>query len=341
MSIGFKDYYATLGVPKNASQDEIKKAFRDLARKYHPDLAAAGRKAAHEERFKEVNEAYEVLKDPEKRKKYDQLGANWDKYEAEPFARQNAASAAGFGHGFPRARSHPGQGFEYRFRGTGFSDFFERFFGSFGSDPFDNYEQAHVGAPYGSRRSQARQGRGSDVEAELLVTLEEALNGAQRRISLKKVDPTSGIEKEHTIDVRIPAGVREGQRIRLAGQGQPSSSDGQPGDLFLKTRFAQHPFFAVKDSDLHCILPVAPWEAALGAVVDIPTLRGHARVTLKPGSQDGQKLRLPKQGLPHPHDGQGDLIAEIRIKMPKTFSQKETELWKQLRDHSNFKPRTA
>jgi len=346
MPVEFKDYYNTLGVSKDASKDEIKRAFRDLARKCHPDLAKPEDRSASEARFKEINEAYEVLKDPEKRKKYDQLGSDWDKYDDEFFKRAQTAGAGAGGSDFGgfsrRSTGEPGgyQGFEYHFGGTGFSDFFERFFGGSGVDPFSGFgpEAGDVFDRQAGGRSRAS--RGADVEAELMVTLEEAFSGATRRISLRKTNPIDGVEKTHTINVKIPAGVREGQRIRLGGQGQPSPSGGPAGDLFLRARFAQHPYFTVKDSDLHYELNLAPWEAALGALVEVPTLKGTARVTVKPGTQSGQQLRLKGHGMPRGGGRRGDLLADVSIKVPANLNQSERELWERLREGSHFNPRT-
>ncbi len=336
MAVEFKDYYATLGVSEKASQEEIKKAFRDLARKYHPDLAKSEDKAASESKFKEINEAYEVLKDPEKRKKYDQLGSDWDKYDEEFFKRADAAGP----RRYAASAGGSGEGFEYHFGGTGFSDFFEQFFGGIGVDPFGGVA-ADVPPGFGRRsRSHARPVRGADVEAEIMVTLEEGFNGATRRISLRKVDAAGGGATTQMIDVKIPPGVRDGQRIRLGGQGQPSPNDGGAGDLYLKTRFAQHPYFTVKDGDLHCTLDLAPWECALGAVVDVPTLHGKARVTVKAGTRSGQQLRLASHGLPKGDGLRGDLLANVRILIPDTISDSERELWEQLRDCSEFNPRS-
>ena len=340
MAVEFKDYYAILGVPKNATQEEIKKAFRKLARTCHPDVAKADDKEGAEARFKEINEAYEVLKNPETRTKYDQLGSNWKAYEGQAGssggARQNGAG---------RSRRSGGGSYEYHFGGTGFSDFFERFFGGMGvgGDPFTDVEFATEGAPRSSfDRGRERRVKGADVEAEILVTLEEASKGATRRISLSKVDERAGTEKMETLDVKIPAGVRDGQRIRLSGQGQPSPFGGAAGDLYLRARFAQHPYFKVKDSDLHYELALAPWEAALGATVTVPTLHGSAKVRVKPGTQDGQQLRLRGHGLPVPKggDARGDLLAEARIRVPSSYTEEEKALWTQLRDLSKFNPRT-
>lgn len=340
MPVEFKDYYKTLGVPKNAAQQDIKKAFRDLARKCHPDLAKAKDKVSSEERFKEINEAYEVLKDPEKRKKYDRLGSDWDKYEGTGYEGSTAGGGPrGFG-GFSGSSDGTKAGFEYHFAGTGFSDFFERYFGGSGVDPFEGLRSSGGRGFYKPGASSRRAIRGSDVEAEILVTLEEAFKGSTRRLSLKKIDPESGTEKAQSIDVKIPAGIQEGQRIRLGGQGQPSPDGGPPGDLFLKARFAQHPYFTVKGSDLHYTLNVAPWEIALGCVVEVPTLHGSARLTVKPGTQAEQQLRLAKHGLPQSGSKRGDLFVEIRIRMPESLSVEERELWEKLRSVSQYNPRT-
>lgn len=324
MPVEFKDYYATLGVAKTATQEEIKRAFRDLARKCHPDVAKPGTKSVSEARFKEINEAYEVLKDPEKRRKYDRLGSDWDKYDDEAFSRAQARTGTG---GFRTGAGGEG-GFEYHFGGTGFSDFFEQFFGGVGRDPFSGF---HADFGQARRRSGRQASRGQDVEADFLVTLEEASCGVNRRISFSKRDPSTGIEKAHTIDVKVPAGIREGQRIRLAGQGQPGCDGGEAGDLFLRIRFAQHPDFSVKDGDLYYTLKLAPWDAALGCTVDVPTLRGKARVTVKAGASSGRKLRLPGYGLPKPGGGHGDLLAEVLIEVPELLSVEQRRLWEELR----------
>jgi curved DNA-binding protein len=338
MPVEFKDYYKTLGVAKTATQEDIKKAFRDLARKCHPDLAKAEDKASSEERFKEINEAYEVLKDPGKRKKYDRLGSDWDKYEDDEYAGSATSGPRGYGD-FSGTADRSQAGFEYHFGGTGFSDFFERYFGGSGVDPFEGLRSNGSRGFYKSGTSSRRPMRGSDVEAEIMVTLEEAFKGSTRRLSLKKVDPVKGSEKSQSIDVKIPAGIQEGQRIRLGGQGQPSPDGGPPGDLFLKARFAQHPYFSVKGSDLHYGLNLAPWETALGCIVDIPTLHGTVRLTVKPGTQAEQQLRLAKHGLPKSGSERGDLFVEIRIRMPESLSAEERELWEKLRSVSNYNPR--
>src|SRR3989442_9142469 len=249
MPVEFKDYYATLGVPRNASEEDIKKSFRKLARQYHPDVAKD--KKTTEEKFKEINEAYEVLGDPQKRKKYDELGANWK-------------DGAGFQPppGWQDRASHSRDGaqtYEFHFGGTGFSDFFERFFGGSG----------HFGFPFGEDRSDAQPfsqprgpARGSDIEGDILVTLEEVMNGSVRTISLQRVNPASGQTELHNFKVRIPAGVQEGQIIRVPGKGEEGASGGSPGDLYLRVRLAAHPAFRVRGADLYYALALPPWEAA-------------------------------------------------------------------------------
>src|SRR3954453_3627658 len=229
MAVQFRDYYETLGVPKTASADEIRSAFRKLARKYHPDVAKDKKTA--EEKFKQINEAYEVLSDPEKRRKYDDLGENWNQPGAG-FQPPPGWGPAG-GGGFQRT---PGGGVEFEFGGTGFSDFFEAFFGGGrGQSAFGGFGQR-----------QPRTERGSDVEADIMVTLEEALNGSTRAVSLRR----TGSNKVETYNVKIPKGVHDGQRIRLAGRGEAGASGGKSGDLFLRVRLARDPDFRVEGNDL-------------------------------------------------------------------------------------------
>src|SRR6202048_1824102 len=227
MAVQFRDYYETLGVPKTATDDEIKSAFRKLARKYHPDVAKDKKTA--EEKFKQINEAYEVLSDPEKRKKYDQLGANWNQPGGfQPPPEWGAGAQPGGGH---YQWGGDGRGVEFEFGGTGFSDFFEAFFGGGrGRSAFGGF---------GGREATAE--RGADVEADILVTLEEALRGSTRTVSLRR----AGSHKVETYQVKIPRGVHEGQRIRLAGQGEAGARGGKSGDLFLRGRLARHPDFSV------------------------------------------------------------------------------------------------
>ncbi|MGD9735114.1 MAG: DnaJ C-terminal domain-containing protein [Solirubrobacterales bacterium] len=307
MAVGFRDYYEALGVPRGASDEEIRSAYRKLAREYHPDV---NKDPGADDRFKEVSEAYEVLRDPEKREKYDRLGANWKAGE-DVSGASGFGGAAGFGGGFGAG---DGQGFG---DGAGFSDFFESFFGG--------------------RRGASRGGgfegfsmRGGDQEATLEVTLEEAARGGKRKISLAD---------GRDFEVRIPPGVRDGQKIRLAGQGGEGASGGPAGDLYLRVRIKRDPRFRREGDDLVVEVPVAPWEAALGATVPVPTLDGSARVKVPAGSSSGRRLRLKGEGMPGPGGRKGDLYASVRIVVPKKLEQRERELFEELAAVSRFDPR--
>jgi curved DNA-binding protein len=310
MAVQFRDYYETLGVSKNATDDEIKSAFRKLARKYHPDVAKD--KRAAEEKFKQINEAYEVLSDPEKRKKYDQLGANWNRaggFQPPPEWGQQPS-------GEYYRWSGDGGGVEFEFGGTGFSDFFEAFFGGGrGRSAFGGF---------GGREATAE--RGADVEADILVTLEEALRGSTRTVSLRR----AGSNRVERYQVRIPKGVHEGQRIRLAGQGEAGARGGKRGDLFLRVRLAKHPDFSVEGSDLIHEVKIAPWQAALGTDLKVPTLEGNAKLKTPPGTQGGQRFRLRERGLPSISGPRGDLYVVAQIQIPKKLSEREREIWSQL-----------
>ncbi len=312
----FKDYYETLGVAKTASEAEIKKAFRKLARQHHPDVVKEKEKKAAEAKFKEINEAYEVLSDPEKRKKYDTLGADWERggaQQAPPNWQDYAQQGAG----------RPG-GVEFHFGGTGFSDFFETFFGGQrgrgGGSPFAGEFDAGEEAQYGALS------RGHDVEADIMVTLDEAINGSKRQVSLRRSDT----DKIETYNVRIPAGVHEGQRIRLAGQGERAGRGGKAGDLFLRVRFAAHPDFRVEGQDLLHDHELKPWVAVLGGEVRVPTLEGSARLKIPAGTQNGQRFRLKQRGLPQPGGGRGDLYVVIGIDIPVTVTAEQRKQWETL-----------
>jgi curved DNA-binding protein len=310
MAVQFRDYYETLGVSKTASEDEIKSAFRKLARKYHPDVAKD--KKAAEEKFKQINEAYEVLSDPEKRRKYDQSGENWNQPGGfQPPPQWGVGQPGGFRWG-----SGENGGVEFEFGGTGFSDFFETFFGG------GRGRSAFGGC--GQRGTMAE--RGSDVEADIMVTLEEALHGSRRQVSLRR----GGSKKTETYQVKIPRGVREGQRIRLAGQGEAGEGGGKSGDLFLRVRLARHPDFSVEGTDLVHEVKIAPWQAALGDQLIVPTLEGNARLKLPPGTQGGQRFRLRERGLPGVSGQRGDLYVVAQISVPKKLSEREREIWNQL-----------
>src|ERR1700719_414586 len=309
MAVQFRDYYETLGVSKTATEDEIKSAFRKLARKYHPDVAKD--KKVAEEKFKQINEAYEVLSDPEKRKKYDQLGANWN----QPGGFQPPPQWGGQPGGRSYQWGGENGGVEFECGGTGFSDFFEAFFGG------GRGRSAFAG--FGGREATSE--RGADVEADIMVTLEEALHGSTRPVSLRR----AGSNKIENYQVKIPRGVHEGQRIRLAGQGEAGVRGGKSGDLFLRVRLAKHPDFSVEGSDLIHEVKIAPWQAALGTELKVPTLGGNVRLKIPPGTQGGQRFRLREQGLPSISGKRGDLYVVVQINIPKKLSEREREIWSQ------------
>jgi curved DNA-binding protein len=320
MAVTFKDYYKTLGVERGATPEDIKQAFRKLARIHHPDVAK--NKAAGEEKFKEINEAYEVLGDPEKRSRYDELGANWQDVAGQ--------AAAGAHRG---ARAGPGSDFE--FGGTGFSDFFESFFGGSrdGYGSFGGSDGPDAGDGHGFVQP------GRDVEADIMVTLEEALQGSKRNVTLRRPGNNGGGDRTDTYQVRIPAGVREGQRIRLAGQGGEGFGGGRAGDLYLRVRLARHPDFSVKGPDLYFDLDLAPWEAVLGVQAKVPALDGMTSLKVPPGTASGSQLRLRGLGLPREDGSRGDLYAIARIQVPPSPSAGERALWEKLAKESTFKPR--
>ena len=328
MPAAFKDYYTTLGLSKSATEMEIKKSFRKLARKYHPDVAKDKKTA--EEKFKEINEANEVLSDPVKRKKYDELGANWQEgggYRPPPGGR------AGAGH---RADGTPAQ--EFHFEGTGFSDFFEQFFGGAG--------RRNYGFPSGEQEFTADGGagrawRGADIEGDILVTLEEAMHGTMRPISMQTADPRSGKAETHSFTVRIPAGATDGRRIRVPGKGAEGTGGGVAGDLYLRVRLAAHPDFRPRGADLYYDLDLAPWEAVLGEQVIVPGLSGAIKVRIPPGTASGQQLRVRAQGLPIGKSGdRGDLYVVSNIQIPTEMTDAERELWEKLKVASSFDPRS-
>jgi len=308
MAVAFRDYYDALGVPRSASNEDIRAAYRRLARENHPDV---NKDPAAEDRFKEISEAYEVLRDPDKRSKYDRLGRNWK-------AGDDVSGAPGFEE-YVRRRGGGGGDRDVRvdfgdFGGGDFSDLFEELFGGRrggggGRGGFDGFSM-----------------RGGDQEAVLELSLEEAARGGRRRLSF-------GDGREFEVD--IPPAVRDGQLIRLAGEGGSGSGGGPPGDLLLRVRIRPHPRFRRKGDDLEVDLQVAPWEAALGAQVDVPTLEGSVRLKVPPGSSCGRRLRLRGEGL-----GGGDLYAVVKILVPKKLSKKEREAFERLAEVSKFDPRS-
>ena len=328
MAVEFKDYYRVLGVTPKATDEEIKKAFRTLARKYHPDVAKDKKTA--EEKFKEINEANEVLSNPESRKKFDQLGADW-KTGAESRPRPGHTRSR------PTGREGHGQEDEFQFEGTGFSDFFEQFFGgrangARGGSPFDRHDSAN-----GTEREAVQ--RGQDIRGDILITLDEVLKGAMRDISVRRTNARTGQEETETYHVRIPIGVLAGQSIRVAGKGGEGFGGGGAGDIFLRVRYAQHPDWQVRGSDLVSQLELAPWEAVLGVSVPVPTLEGTVTLKVPDGTQQGHQLRVRGRGLPAGAAKRGDLYVEVSIQVPTGASDAEALLWKQLAVLSKFEPR--
>lgn len=335
MAVKFQDYYEVLGVPRTATQEEITKAYRKLARKYHPDV---NKEKGAEEQFKRIGEAYEVLKDPEKRKRYDALGANWragQDFTPPPGWEdiRDFRTGAGAGRG---GRVHV-EDFEDV---GGFSEFFRSIFGGAGGP---------TGFRTGARRPRARAEewggmRGQDHEVAMTIPLEDAYHGAKRRVVFDVVEPTPDGQMQRSqksYEVAIPPGVTEGSRIRLAGQGGKGAGGGAPGDVYIRLRIAPHPTFRVKEHDLEVDLPVTPWEAALGAQLDVPTLEGGVKMTLPPGVASGQRMRLRDRGLPHrgKKNSRGDLYALVKIVVPRILSPRERELLETLAKESNFNPR--
>jgi curved DNA-binding protein len=316
-----------MGVARDAGEDEIRKAFRKLARKYHPDVAED--KVTGEEKFKELNEAYEVLSDPEKRKKYDALGENW-KHMGD-FTPPPARAGSGF-QGFG-----DGQGYEFHFEGTGFSDFFENLFG--GRAAHGGFGGFQGAGPGGAAQHDYRI-RGGDIEADILVTLEETMTGSERSIALQTPGLHEGAAQTRKINIKIPKGITEGHLIRCAGLGQPGFNGGEAGDLFLRVRLERHPDFRVQGSDLYYDLPLAPWEAVLGTTIPLTTLHGTVRIKIPPRTETGTEFRIRDRGLPKEPEGRfGDLYVVVSIAIPAEISVEEEGIWKNLEEKSAFKPR--
>ena len=326
----YKDYYQVLGVPKDATDKQIKQAYRKLARKYHPDINPGDRGA--ETRFKEINEANEVLSDSEKRRKYDQLGANWQQYE-----RYADAQPGGF-PGFEGFHVEFGQGPGGGASG-GFSDFFKTFFG--GGIDLDEILGGAGGAGYrgGGRRGgfhSATPAKGRDVSATLQITLEEAYHGTQKRLSLQ----TGPATPDQQIEVKVPAGVGDGARIRVAGKGESGAMGGPPGDLYLEVRLQQHHIYHRKGNDLFVDIPVTVAEATLGAEIEIPTMGGRAKIKVPSGSQSGRLMRLRGKGMPQlKGKGYGDLFAKLQVLTPTELSDRERQLYEELGSIKGDNPR--
>ncbi|MFS0824879.1 curved DNA-binding protein [Pseudomonas phoenicis] len=311
----FKDYYKILGVEPSADDKAIKAAYRKLARKYHPDVS---KEPGAEDKFKEANEAYEVLGDAQKRAEFDEIrkygGQHGRPFQAPPGWENRGGGGGGFDNG-------------------DFSDFFSSMFGARGGSPFGRGQQ--------QQRSAGR--RGQDVELELAIFLEETLSKDSKQISFQ-VPQTNAMGQRtgfttKTLNVKIPAGVTDGERIRLKGQGAPGLGGGANGDLFLTLRLAPHPQFDVEGHDLIITVPLAPWEAALGAKVAVPTLTGRINLTIRPDSQSGQRLRVKGMGLTNKQGERGDLYAQLKVVMPSQSDAKARELWSKLSEQAAFDPR--
>jgi DnaJ-class molecular chaperone len=334
MAVKFQDYYEVLGVSRTATADDIKQAYRKLARKYHPDVNPGDTTA--EEKFKDIGEAYAVLSDPEKRKRYDQLGENWKT-----------------GADFTPPPGWEGGHVEY-------GDFGDLFGGGRGSGGFSDFFATLFGARRGPSAGAGFAMRGRDIEAAIELSLEEAHHGTTRTITLQTtaVCPTcngSGLQEKQpcamcrgagvvtrpkTLDVTIPAGVRHGSVIRLAGQGEPGTGNAPAGDLLLHVQLRPHPLLHVLDEgDVEIELPVAPWEAALGTKVRVPTIEGALDMTIPAGAQGGQRLRLRGQGLHRRGSGRGDQYVRLKLVNPPTLTESERALFEQLAAASRFNPR--
>lgn len=312
----YKDYYKILGVERGASDADIKQAYRRLARKYHPDVS---KEANAEEKFKDLQEAYEVLKDKEKRAAYNELGANWRQ-------GQEFRPPPGWGE---NTQFHRSGNFEEEDLG-GFSDFFSNLFG-----------QARDGGGHGRHGFEGFQQRGADQRAKVLISLEEAFRGTTRTFQLQmpEMDTNGKVQyKTKTLKVTIPAGAIQGQQLRLAGQGGPGMGGAPSGDLYLEIDIQTHPYFSLQGADVYLTLPVAPWEAALGAEIKVPTLAGFVDMKLAPGAQAGQKLRLKGRGMPS-KSAPGDQYTVIQIQTPAATDASQRELYEQMSKAMPFNPR--
>jgi curved DNA-binding protein len=328
MADGFKDYYAVLGVKKESSPEEVKQAYRRLAKTHHPDLQPEKDKAAASEKFKEINEAYEVLSSPEKKAKYDQYGSDFERAARDAEAPERPSRPRSSG-----AREENG-GF------SGFSDFFENLYG--GGDA----------APFGGERAGPR--RGQDVEAEMPLSLEDAVRGGEKTLTLDvpALCPGCGgtgrrgrafcrdcggvgeLSRPKTIVARLPAAARDGMRLRLRGQGAAAPGGGEPGDLYLRIRFLPHPSYKISGPDLETIVTVMPWVAALGGEASVPALEGPIRIKIPPGTHAGKILRVAGKGLGREGGGRGDLHAAVRIDIPDRADARLEKLYRDMREAS-------
>lgn len=333
----YQDYYATLGVPKEASKEEIRSAFRKLARKYHPDI---NKDPAAEVKFKEINEAYEVLGDEEKRQAYDSFGANWQ--NGQEFTPPPGWEDI-FRQGAPGGQRHGHQHTTFATGGLdGFSDFFNAFFGGAGAG--DLFSSGFRGDfDQGGARQRVAAQKGQSIEADLLVTIEDVLHGGTKKISfdVRSADGSSApIRKSYS--VKIPPGTKEGSVIRLTGQGGPGMNGGADGDLMLRVRLAEHPYFKAKGFNIISEVPVTPWEAALGARVKVLLPGGEEiQMSVPENAQSGQKLRLKGKGFLKKSGERGHIYVVLKIKNPDCLSDQERELYQQLAQGSDFNPRRS
>lgn len=310
----FKDYYTTLGIERDATQDEVKRAYRKLARKFHPDI---NKEADAEQRFKEIGEAYEVLHDTEKRAAYDKFGKDWQ-------AGQDFKPPPDWDSGF----EFTGGGYTES-DASQFSDFFESLFGNRESSPFAHQQRYYSG-------------KGQDLHAKISITLEDSYKGAKQSLTLQRptVDQSGHVStRPHTLEVNIPKGITEGQRIRLAGQGAEGIGQGPSGDLFLEVVFSKHPYFTPDGRDISLTLPIAPWEAALGATVPVPTLGGKVELTIPANSQTGKKLRLKGRGLSTAKQT-GHQYVTLAVIVPPAKTEQEKKLFRTMEQEMSFNPRS-
>ena len=331
MSVKFKDYYEILGVTRNAKEAEIKKAYRKLAKKHHPDI---NKSAESEAKFKEISEAYEVLSDPEKRKRYDELGANWKNGQdfTPPPGNQNFSGQDYYGaHGSSSGHNYSFHDF------ADFSDFFETLFSS-------GQKQGANRASADKTTQRRRPVHGQDIEAEIEISLEEAFHGTEKSANMQTVELDADGRLTPTnkkINFRLAPGTTQNSRIRIRGKGGSGFDGGKNGDLYLRVHIKPHSRFKVKEHNLEVEVKITPWEAALGAAVAVPTVTGSATIKIKPGTQSGSKIRLKGKGLPRPKNdsGAGDLIAVIKIVVPEKLSEQEEKLFRELAEVSSFNPR--
>lgn len=352
MAIEIKDYYFILGISKSAGDEDIRRAFRKLARLYHPDIA--GNDRAAEDKFKEINEAYEVLSDPGKRKRYDEFKTRWKSPGGDI---QMPPGWDSLSKGGPT----PGRADHFTFTGTGFSEFFDQLF----SSNARNRSSGEAGARSRPQPSAAPpsdeevDGQGDDLEADIWVTLEEVAHGAVRPITMRrsancpvcfgvgqynahrceKCDGTGHIEQADRYKVKIPQGVSEGSCLRVPRHGEDGVAGAPPGDLYLKVHYATHPHFRVEAGQLCYDLFLAPWEAVLGITLTVPTLKAGVQIKIPPGTQSGQKIRIQQKGLPQKDGSPGDLLVIPRIQVPRESTEREQMLWRELANSSVFYPR--